>query len=112
MSFLSTSLLLVKNAVNFWRADNVSLWCAALAYYTLFSLGPLLFVIISLLGLILSPTSIESTIHLNLNQLMGQQETALTTSLLNNTHLSSYGLNGLIGTVIGFVFLFLGGANL
>lgn len=112
MSFLPTSLLLVKNAVNFWRADNASLWCAALAYYTLFSLGPLLFVIISLLGLILSPTSIESTIHSNLNQLMGQQGASLTTSLLNNTQLSSHGLNGLIGTIIGFVLLFLGGAGI
>ncbi len=32
-------ITLFKQAIQDWQKDNATVWCAALAYYTIFSIG-------------------------------------------------------------------------
>jgi membrane protein len=45
-----TILELLKATVSQWRRDQASLMAAALAYYTVFSLAPLLIIVIAIAG--------------------------------------------------------------
>jgi membrane protein len=51
MSFVKSYFKLLKEAFSEFSADNVVKLSASLAYYTVFAIGPLLLVIISLTGL-------------------------------------------------------------
>ncbi|HTN46769.1 MAG TPA: YihY/virulence factor BrkB family protein [Flavipsychrobacter sp.] len=64
--------LLLKDAFKEFQDDNVVKLSASLAYYTVFSIGPLLLVIISLTGLFFEQESISSTMYMQMRSLMGE----------------------------------------
>jgi len=45
-----TIWLLLKHTVTKWQKDKVSLWAAAIAFYTIFSTAPLLIIAIAIAG--------------------------------------------------------------
>src|SRR5437764_10061486 len=51
-SFLATSFNLLKQTAQEWSADKAPQLGAALAYYTVFSLAPLILVLLAIVGLI------------------------------------------------------------
>lgn len=44
---LKTIWVLLKNTASEWQEDKVSLWAAGIAFYTIFSLAPLLIIAIA-----------------------------------------------------------------
>jgi len=78
-----TPTLMVKHAKNYFRlikdaasefsTDNVIKLSASLAYYTVFSIGPLLLVIISLTGLFVEQARITGGIYQQMNNFIGPQ---------------------------------------
>jgi membrane protein len=99
---------LFSQAFSGWKKDNATLWSAALAYYTVFSIGPLLLVIVGIIGLILSKTSVEKSLYSQLGGLMGNQGSEFIKTILTSTHKPA---TSLISTIIGFVSLLLGAAG-
>ena len=64
---------LLKKAASEFSTDNVIKLSASLAYYTIFSIGPLMLVIISLTGLFFEKERITGSIYQQLNNFIGSQ---------------------------------------
>ena len=102
-----TSLFgILKSTVSGFMADDCMTMGAALAYYTVFSLAPLLLTVISVAGLALGRESVQREVQSQISGLIGsgaatQVEQMLSNVLANHT-------SGVIGTVVGLVVLLFG----
>ena len=67
---------ILKNSFAGFGQDNVTKLSGSLAYYTVFSMGPLLVVIISLCGIFLGRDAVEGKIFTQLDGFVGH-DTAL-----------------------------------
>jgi membrane protein len=88
-----------------WSADNVARLGAALAYYTLFSIAPMLMVIVGVVGLVLGRQAAQGQITPWLAQFVGPEGARAAELLL--AHAASP-TGGIISTATGLVTLFLG----
>ena len=64
---------ILKETGSEFLSDNVTKLAASLSYYTVFSIGPLLLLIISLCGLFMDPIKVSDTINGQLLKLLGPQ---------------------------------------
>ena len=78
---------------------------AALSYYTVFSIGPLLLLIISLSGIFFGTEAVEGNLHNQISGIIGDQAALQIEEIIKNIQVSNAGV---IGTVIGFIVLFIG----
>lgn len=85
--------------------DRVPKLSAALAYYTIFSMGPMLVVIIFLTNLFLGQDAAEGKIYQEARGLVGDQAALQIQEIIKNATLS--GTNN-VAAIIGFVTLFIG----
>lgn len=85
--------------------DNAFKLAASLSYYTIFALGPLLIIIISLSAIFYGKQVVEGKLFEQLSNLIGADAALQIQNILANaqhTHATS------LGAVIGFVILFIG----
>jgi membrane protein len=97
--------LLAKEAVSSWSDDYAPSMGAALAYYTLFSIAPLLLIVIALAGLVFGEEAARGQIFGELQSLMGTQGAAAVQALLANVNQPS---KGVFAAVVGMAALVLG----
>lgn len=81
---------------------------AALAYYTLFSLAPLLLIVISVAGLVFGEAAARGEIQAQLDALMGQRGAMAVQDLLASVHQPAMGL---AATLLGVALLALGATS-
>jgi membrane protein len=96
---------LSKEAIDAWIEDYAPSMGAALSYYTLFSIAPLLLIVIGLAGLVFGPDAARGEIFGQLRGLMGDQGAAAVEHLLQSADKPQ---GGTIATVTGIVMLLLG----
>jgi membrane protein len=96
---------LLKQTVAAWSGDNVSIQAAALAYYTFFSLPPLLIVIINIAGILFGAEAVHSSVMGQLQGLMGQGGTRMLEDMIAKAQKPE---TGTISTVISVVTLVVG----
>jgi membrane protein len=97
--------LLLKAAVIAWRDDHARSYGAALAYYTLFSIGPLLLIVISIAGAVFGEQAARGEIFDQLRDFLGREGAVAIEGLLRSVGLG--GKSG-IGLVVGIVLLLFG----
>lgn len=73
---------LVKRVTNAWIDDHVPSMGAALAYYTLFSLAPLLLIVTAVAGLVFGRDAARGEIQVQLATLMGERGAGVVQDLL------------------------------
>jgi membrane protein len=100
--------LLFSDSVEGWTKHKAPRLGAALAFYTLLSLTPLLLVVISIVGLVFGRKSAEHQIVQQIQLLVGAQAATASQALLNGAHNATHGV---IATVIGSVTLLFGGSG-
>lgn len=88
-----------------FSANKTTKLSGSLAYYTIFSMGPLLVVIISLCGLFFKREAIEGKIYETLQEFVGQDTAVQLQQIIQN---ASVGNKSLIATIIGIITLLLG----
>lgn len=88
-----------------WAEDKVPLLAAGLAYYTLFSIAPLLLIVIGAVGLVVGENVAQSQLMEQIRQSAGPDAAEVVQSILQN--MAERG-GGVIATVIGAVTLVLG----
>jgi membrane protein len=88
-----------------WVDDRAPSMGAALAYYTLFSIAPLLLIVISIAGLVFGRDAARGQIFAELNGLMGPQGASAVQALLQNVGRPS---DGILGTIVGTSVLLIG----
>jgi membrane protein len=104
-SFLTRGWHLIKAAVSSWVDDFAPSMGAALSYYTVFSLAPMLLIVIGVAGLVFGADAARGEIVAQLRGMMGEQGAVAVEELLKSA--SDPG-KGILATVIGFVTLLVG----
>lgn len=102
---LGSFFSLLKDAFQGWQKDDATVWCAAVAYFTIFSIGPLLLIIISIIGLIFSKTTIEKNVFDQIQGLLGSGGAGILETVIQHAKKPS---TGIIGTIVGTITLILG----
>src|SRR5262249_32434494 len=92
-----------------WQRDNVLSQGAALAYYTLFSIAPLLVLIIIVAGLALGRAAAQGAVESNIQGMVGA-DTAR--ALQDMVERASAPRSGIMPTVVGIVRMVLGASGL
>ncbi|MDB6030240.1 MAG: ribonuclease, partial [Verrucomicrobiales bacterium] len=105
--FMKSAWNIIKGTVSEFSEDNVLRLSAALAYYSIFSLGPLLVIMVGVAGLVLGESSVQSQVKEQLQSFLGPQSAGVVESMMQN---QSKG-GGLWATIIGIVTLLLGASG-
>lgn len=77
---------MTRQTMQAWLEDYAPSMGAALAYYTLFSLAPLLLIVISVAGMVFGEDAARGEIALQLRALMGDSGAKAVQDLLNSVH--------------------------
>jgi membrane protein len=93
--------ILIKAAASSWVDDYAQSMGAALAYYTMFSIAPLLLIVISIAGLIFGVEAARGEIFSQLQGLMGQQGADAVQGLLQSVSEPAESITAmLVGTIL------------
>ncbi|RYF34868.1 MAG: YihY/virulence factor BrkB family protein [Comamonadaceae bacterium] len=96
---------LSKEAFASWTNDYASSMGAALAYYTVFSVAPLLLIVISVAGLVFGQDAARGEIFAQLSGMMGAQGAMAVQGMLEAVNKPA---EGIVATVIGIGLLVIG----
>jgi membrane protein len=107
-SVLSATVELTAQVWRAWQEDYATSMGAALAYYTLFSLAPLLLIVVSVAGLAFGQEAARGEIQVQLDTLMGPGSAGAVQSLLASVHEPA---KGWLATVVGLVLLVAGASS-
>ena len=98
---------LVADSIAAWNNENALEWGAALAYYTAFSIAPLLIIALGIVGLFYKGNSL-SYIHSQIGSLVGENAANAITSAIHSAGTSEHGL---AAGVIGLAILLIGASS-
>lgn len=93
----------MKDAVNGFMDENCMKLSASLAYYTIFSLGPMLVLMISLAGIFLGQDAIEGKIFYEIKGLIGNTAALQVQEMIKNLQLSGKSSTALVISIITLV---------
>ena len=110
MNQLKKILDLFKQTFQEWQEDNASLLAAALAYYTIFSLAPLLILAITGAGFIWSRSVVESQVLAQAQTFIGKNGADFIKTILENVSINLD--KGIIASIIGVIALIYGSINI
>lgn len=102
---LSNLPTLIKLSYQGWKEDKASRLSAALAYYTIFSLAPLLVIIIAITGLFWQREAVQALVEAQVEGLVGSQGRTFIADMLAN---ASQPAAGVTATIIGIITLLFG----
>jgi membrane protein len=102
-------LSLLKDTFFSWQGDKVSRMAAALAYYSVFSLAPLLIIVVAVAGAIFGRAAAAGEIVGQIQNLVGSDVASVIQGLIEN---ASRPRSGIIATVIGIVTVLIGATGL
>src|SRR3954454_12943610 len=97
------ALDLTKKSASSWSDDYAPSMGAALSYYTLFSIAPLLIIVISLAGLFFGPDAVRGVIFAQLQSLMGEEGARAIQEMLTTTTEPKPGAIPSAASVIGLL---------
>ncbi|MEP7292440.1 MAG: YihY/virulence factor BrkB family protein [Chloroflexota bacterium] len=109
MKHLKTIFSLLRKTFQEWNEDKAPRLAAALAYYTAFSLGPLLIIVISIAGLVFGDEAVQGQVRYQIDGLVGSQAAGAIQEMLVNFHRAD---SSIIASIIGLITLALGAAGL
>ena len=96
---------LTKDSFLAWMDDYAPSMGAALAFYTVFSVGPLLIIVIAVAGLVFGAAAAQGEVVAQLRQLLGEEGAVAVQGLLKSVSEPSHGI---IATVVSMATLLLG----
>jgi membrane protein len=96
---------LAKRTFQEWGEDKVPVFAAALAYYTVFSLAPLMIIVIAILSLFFSQGQAQAQLIGQIQGLFGEQVASAVTTMIDARQQSG---GNVLASIIGFVILLVG----
>ena len=102
-------ITVLKETFKSFSDNNVLKLSASLAYYTIFSMGPLLMVIISLCGFLFSQEAVEGKVYEILKNYVGGETAFSIQKMIKNV---GHDNKNFFAGAIGFVFLMLGATSI
>jgi membrane protein len=105
VSLLETLTVLLRHAAAAWLVDNAPRLGAALAFYTLFSLAPVLIVAVSVAGFVFGEKAAQGEIVRQFQGLMGTQGATAIETIIQSTNRPALGVFaitlGLLAILVG-----------
>src|SRR3989454_11565611 len=98
---------LVRGSIAAWNNENAFEWGAALAYYTAFSIAPLLIIALGVVGLFYKGNSL-SYIHDQIASLVGENASTAITSAIHSVRTSEHGI---AASVVSIAALLIGASS-
>src|SRR5687768_15366583 len=95
----------LKSSAKCFVEDNAFKLSASLSYYTVFSLGPLLIIIISLAGVFYGKEAVQGQIYNQINGLVGSQAAEQIQEIIKNIQQTE---QGIVAAIIGMIILIIG----
>lgn len=92
----------VKDVAKQWNDDNASQLGAALSYYTVFSLAPLLIIVMSVAGLVLGQQEVSAEMQNTLKSIFGEPAAQTVQAMIQGARKTG---TGTVAAVIGFLSL-------
>ena len=99
---------LLKQTASEWSEDKVPRLGAALAYYTVFSIAPLLIIAIAVAGLVFGSEAATGAVQSQLQSFLGEDAAKAINDMIVNASKPS---SGIIATIIGIVTLLFGASG-
>ncbi len=99
----------IKQVLREFSADNILKYSASLAYYTVFSIAPLLVIVSTLLGFFFGKEAMEGRIYQQLSHLVGTLAAMQIQDTIKNIHLNA---NNYLASVISVIILFIGATSI
>ena len=109
MKFIKKYFRVLKGAGAGFSQDNCAKLSAALSYYTIFAIGPLLIIIISLSAIFYGRDAVQGRIYGQINGLIGSDAALQVQEIIKNSQHSN---KGIIGTTIGTIALVIGATGI
>ncbi|MCM1981691.1 YihY/virulence factor BrkB family protein [Lyngbya confervoides] len=106
-----TIWLLVSETIAEWKQDKASNLAAALAYYTIFSLAPLLIIVIAIAGFFFGEAAVQGEVVGQLQGLVGKEGASIIQTTLENVQKNGTG-SGFTASLISLGILFLGATGM
>jgi len=100
---------LIKETLTAWQADKASRLAAALAYYAIFSIAPLLMIIIAIIALVFGERAAKNEIAGQLQVLVGPDAAGMIQTMIASMHNRA---SGIWATIIGTLTIVLGASGL
>jgi membrane protein len=91
-----------------WNKDNAPVLGAALAFYTIFSLAPLLIIITVIVGYFLGREAVQADLLLRLTEFVGRENAANIMNLIQNTYKPG---SGVTATAIAILLMLFGSTS-
>lgn len=107
--FFTSIFSYIKQVFKEFSADNILKYSASLAYYTVFSIAPLLVIVSALLGFFFGKEAMEGQIYLQLNHLVGNLAALQIQDIIKNIHLNA---NNYWASVVSIIILFIGATSI
>src|SRR3954465_4809462 len=101
-------IALLKEAASAWVNDSAPSKGAALSYYTVFSIAPMLFIAISVAGLVFGTDAVQGAVLAQLSELMGEGAAEAIKEMLANLERPQ---RGLFGAAVGIGLLLIGAST-
>lgn len=98
-----------KRMVEEYGKDNTFELGASLAYYTIFSIVPLLVVVVAVSGIVAGPDAVRGEVFGQISGLVGAETAQTVQDMMGSAYISG---KGLMATVIGLVTLFIGATGI
>src|SRR6267143_6421910 len=99
---------LLKSTYTEWSRDKAPRMGAALAYYTIFSLAPLLVIAIAIAGFVFGTKAVEGRITSQIQGLVGPDSAHAVQTMIQSAHKPAHGV---FATIFGVVVLLLGASG-
>ncbi|HEY5768680.1 MAG TPA: YihY/virulence factor BrkB family protein, partial [Terrimicrobium sp.] len=106
---LKEGFAILKQAASDWLEDDAPTLGAALAYYTVFSLAPLLIIAIAIAGLFFGQEAAQGQIFDQLRSLLGEASGKAIQDMVQSANAKP--ATGVVATVIGVVTLLFGASG-
>lgn len=95
----------IKEIFQAYSDDDCFTLGAALSYYTVFSLAPILFIVISITGTVFGPDAVRGEIYHQLEGFLGNEYAQQVQNLIRNAYQYR---SGLVEAILGFITLIFG----
>ena len=109
LKFFRKFFYVLKEAGKAFSADNAVKLSAALSYYTIFAIGPLLVIVLSLSGIFLGEAAVEGKLYGQMRGLIGSDAALQVQDIIKNIQKTN---NSTIGAIIGGVVLVIGATGI
>lgn len=108
-TYLKKVIIFFKSFFSEFTFDNILKYSASLAYYTVFSIAPLLVVISTLFGLFFGNDAMNGQIYKQLNSLVGDNAALQIQDMIKNIHLEG---NNFFASVVSISILLVGATSI